>query len=940
MSQRCRPPRLGVLLGSLLLLALTVPARGEWEELLPQVPNVLEFPAQNARFVRVVLVGMPGEKPCFDEVEVLDAQAGRNVALASSGAKATASSCLQGMAIHQVAHLNDGLYGNEHSWIAGDTKNEWVQIELPQPTEVNRVVLSRDREKKYADRMPTAVDIQLSLDGQQWQTVYQTIPGWENPLTSAFLVERSMWQRMDAKDHLSPLKTERPALPGGAPYWGRIARLEPLERVLVLMEELCDRMAAKGVDVAQDRQQLASLRQRQKALPAGNLKAETELYLTARLAKRQLLLRDPDLAPLTKILFVKRHPYLSSHNYSDILDSQFRSGGGICTLEMPWREGRLIPEEAKATTLFDASAGIPRDPMLDFDAQKVYFAFRPDKAEVAGRPLYWHLMAVNLDGSGLEQLSDGPYHDMYPCPLPDGGLAFISTRCEKRFLCWRPQAFVLYRMDRAAPSEKPTLKALSFANLSEWTPAVMHDGRILWTRSEYLDKGANFGHTLWAIHPDGTEPVLVYGNNTPNSYINAREVPGTNELLCTLYSHAGDHNGALGLIDRDKSPFDPVAVTNITPDSRPYYDMSYPRQRCFRDPTPISRDYFLVSHAPTDRFGLFVVDRYGNREWLYSDPEFGCMAPALLQAVPHPPVLTGSEHLAQDAPGQFNLVDVYQGLPPSVARGSVKYLRVCEEVASRLDRLPSGEFCQDCGENFQEVYASPTHLVTGPYGWPTFVAKSSLGLVPVEADGSASFQAPPGKVLYFVALDEHYNEIQRMRSVTQLQPGERRSCIGCHEDRKAAPPAAATLALRRAPSQIAPDAWGSEPFAYQRTVQPVWDAKCISCHGANDPKINLTSTLDAKRVPASYRTLIEGGWVNYFNLNWGERHYRAEPMTFGSLKSKLWGLLDAGHYEVQLTDEERERIKCWIDLNCPLWPDYQQRSERPAAEAQAAVPKP
>ena len=59
----------------------------------------------------------------------------------------------------------------------------------------------------------------------------------------------------------------------------------------------------------------------------------------------------------------------------------------------------------------------------------------------------------------------------------------------------------------------------------------MRDGRILWTRSEYLDKGADFGHTLWAIRPDGTHPELVFGNNTINCYANGREVPGTSEIL-------------------------------------------------------------------------------------------------------------------------------------------------------------------------------------------------------------------------------------------------------------------------------------------------------------------------------------------------------------------------------------------------------------------------
>jgi len=752
-------------------------------------------------------------------------------------------------------------------------------------------------------------------------------------LHKAFLNERDRWLQINADDHLSPLKTDRPALPGGEMYWGRIARLKPLDRVLVLMEELCNRLAVKSIDVSAERQELTQLRERQKALPAGNAEAEQRLFLDARITKRRLMLRDPDLAALTKVLCVKRYPYLSSHNYSDVMDSQFRSGGGICTLEMPWRNGRLEPSEAKVKLLYDATHGIARDPMLDFDAQKIYFAFRPEKSDIAGYPRYWHLMVMNIDGSGLRLLTDGPYHDMYPCPLPDGGLAFITTRCEKRFLCWRPQAFVLYRMDNYLSGNQPAIRPLSYANLTEWAPTVMQDGRILWTRSEYLDKGANFGHTLWAIHPDGIQPTLIYGNNTPNCYMNAREVPGSREILCTLYSHGGDHNGPLGLIDLTKSPYDPSAITNITPDSRPHYDMDWPREACFRDPTPISRDYFLASHAPKDRFDLYIVDRYGNRELLYSDPSLGCMTPTLVRAVPRPPVLPRFEAAGKDVPGQFSVFDVYQGLEPTVPRGKVKYLRICEEVASRLGRMPNGEFRQDYGDDFMDYYTTPTHLVSGPFGWPTYVAKASLGLVPVEADGSASFYAPSGKVLYFVALDADLNEIQRMRSVVQVQPGEHRSCIGCHEDRKAAASTTASMtpmALLRAPSKIQAASWGTDSFSYEHIVQPVWDAKCINCHNDKDPKINLTSKLDVQRIPASYRTLVTGGWVHYFSLNWGERHYRAAPMSFGSLQSKLWPVLNKGHYGVQLTLEEIERVKCWTDLNCPLWPDYQHRPERAA----------
>jgi hypothetical protein len=304
------------------------------------------------------------------------------------------------------------------------------------------------------------------------------------------------------------------------------------------------------------------------------------------------------------------------------------------------------------------------------------------------------------------------------------------------------------------------------------------------------------------------------------------------------------------------------------------------------------------------------------------------MSPTLLQPVTPPPVLR-TQTLPPDADvGQFILTDVYQGLP-QVPRGKVKYLRVCQEVRSPLDQLPNGEFRKDHGPDYLDYYATPVHKVSGPFGWPSYVAKAALGLAPVEADGSANFCVPAGKVLYFEALDENLNELQRMRSVVQLQPGEVRGCIGCHEDRKSAPSIRATIASRGTPSKLDIPSWGAEAFSYEKVVQPVWDAKCVRCHDGHDKcGFSLTGDLDQDRVPASYRTLISGGWVHYFNWSYGERHQKAEPVTFGTLKSKLWPILDAGHYDVKLTRDEMHRVKCWTDLNCPLWPDYTYRHDR------------
>jgi len=720
---------------------------------------------------------------------------------------------------------------------------------------------------------------------------------------------------------------------GGDTYTLHLFRYDPLERTLALMKGMVERFEALGRDVSVEQQQLAAFRQRQTELRAATERdwgAERRAFFEARLAKRRLFLREPDLEPVERLLFIKRFPFHPSHNYSVLLDSRFRGGGSVCVLDIPRADGRLEPAKATITTLFKSGGGIARTPMANFDLTKVYFSYRPSAKG------YYHLMEMNPDGTGLRQLTDGPFHDFWPCPLPDGGLAFMSTRCKARYLCWRPQVFTLYRMELDGSGMRP----LSHANLSEWAPSVMSDGRIIWTRSEYIDKGADFGHTLWSIRPDGTMPRLVFGNDIiqPNGYANGRMVPGTNEACATLISHFGDLNGPIALCDVDKGRHNPDAITSITPEVP--WPGSWPISECFRDAVPIARDYFLCAHAPADRFGLFVIDRYGNREVLHLDHTIGSMCPTPFRVVPTPPVFSSGVKVSGVAQptAEFVLMDVYRGIEPFVKRGTVKYIRVAQEVKADLEKLPDGTYRHDHSP-FMDWYATPVHKVRGPYGWTTYVAKGSYGIVPVEPDGSAHFHAPAGKVLYFQALDEDLNEIQRMRSVVQLQPGEKRSCIGCHESRHAAPANELPLAFKRPARTLDPPPWGAGPFDYQKAVQPVLDRHCVRCHDASHKrKINLTGDLDGDKVPHSYRTLVSQGWVHYldYGYNSGGTEKR-DPLTFGTLKSKLWAVLDAGHNKVKLSRDEMRAIKCWTDLNCPLWPDYIFRPKRPAKRV-AATP--
>ena len=109
--------------------------------------NVDRFPPVEARFVRFTITATNnGSEPCIDELEVWSAGGETaNVALSSAGGKATASGTLAGFAIHQLAHLIDGQYGNSHSWISNEPGRGWVQVELPRTARIDRVIWGRDR---------------------------------------------------------------------------------------------------------------------------------------------------------------------------------------------------------------------------------------------------------------------------------------------------------------------------------------------------------------------------------------------------------------------------------------------------------------------------------------------------------------------------------------------------------------------------------------------------------------------------------------------------------------------------------------------------------------------------------------------------------------------------------------------------------------------------
>ncbi|MDB5331227.1 MAG: hypothetical protein JWP03_2378 [Phycisphaerales bacterium] len=192
--------------------------------------NVEVFAPVAGKFVLfTILSTIDGSEPCLDEMEVFAAGGGENLALASAGAKATASSLLPGYDIHQIAHLNDGKYGNGASWISNERGAGWAQIELAKVAEIGRVVWSRDNSEqpRFRDRVPLKYRVEISTDGAAWKMV----ASGEDRLASAgpsedpsrFLTAEMRERRQTLTKELEALRARSAALATPRAYIGQLS---------------------------------------------------------------------------------------------------------------------------------------------------------------------------------------------------------------------------------------------------------------------------------------------------------------------------------------------------------------------------------------------------------------------------------------------------------------------------------------------------------------------------------------------------------------------------------------------------------------------------------------------------------------------------------------------------------------------------------------------
>jgi len=663
------------------------------------------------------------------------------------------------------------------------------------------------------------------------------------------------------------------------------------------------------------------------------------LYLDARRLKRQIALANPlrDFGPL---LFCKRVPGRYSHLVMQYYGFFARPGGGLFVLERP---GQSL--EARDILGGRFADGSVLEPRLSYDGRKAVFSFvrctgkLHDINQLDNRTDedFYHIWEVNVDGTGLRQLTSGPYDDLMPTYLPDGGIAFCSTRrrgharCFHRACGTRWQVYTLHRMD----ADGADLRILSVHDTNEWFPAVSNSGHLLYARWDYIDRDAVTHQNLWSTRPDGTNPLAVWGNATssPHCTFQAQPIPGTDRIVFTASAHHSRTGGSLAILDGGISNNGPAAITRITP------DVPFPEAEgtgipeYYGSPWPLSEKYFLAAYSPMplvfepgvnppNALGLYLLDAFGNRELIYRDPEIGCETPIPLAARPVPPVVASACATDAGATGQMLLLDVYQGLG-DLPRGSIRQLRIVQIFPKTTPYQNEPAIGMAVEEN----------------------ARAVLGTVPVEPDGSAYFELPAGKPVLFQALDADGLAYQTMRSVTYVQRGELLSCVGCHEGRLTAPPSRLIMASRRPPSRIDPGAYGGRPFSFLEVVQPVLDKHCVRCHGGEKTEKDL----DLRALPQqgnangpyvfskSYVSLCGDAmafWGAGTNAKTaaqalvprfgGRNNVDVTPPSglYGALGSRLMKILRAGHEKVRLTDDEIRRLAVWIDLNAVFYGAY------------------
>jgi len=870
----------------------------------------------------------------------------------------------------------DGVINGKWGFHTENEPNPWWQVDLQQPTAIDRVVLYNRCD--LAERNARIL-ISLSDDGKTFSQVYQhdgsVFYGFSDkkPLAVKLNGQRARFVRLHLKGtsyfHLDEVQVYpvgrpdnvalgKPANQSSVSVWSvRHApavcgpRVYRTSAVIDRGRKLAECLRQMGANVDAQSAVLKQVVERIQSLPPDAPEAvQRAIYMQARWAVRRMALSNP-LLTFDTILLVKRAPGIFPHMSDQHYGWWSRPGGGIYLLE------NFKTDQPRLRCLTaDMPEGNFLGPDLSYDGRKVLFAYcryYPHVASVRNKvdkdklpdDSFYHIFEMNIDGTARRQLTRGRYDDFDPRYLPSGDILFLSTRkgtniqysraaasatakgtCPDSYVrcggdAYRPVAvFTLHVMDANGENFRPIS---AFENF-EWTPSVARDGRVLYARWDYIDRFNGPFISLWSTNPDGTNAQLVYGNYTarPQCVFEARSIPNSHRLVFTASAHHSITGGSLCLLDRTLGTEDERPLVRLTPEVR-FPETEAWDDHYYANPYPLSEQFFLVAWGD-QRLPPHTIAtdqrNPANALGVYLYDAFGNLEllyrdPAISSQYPLPVT-------ARERPPVIPCMVRWDG--PQYG-----YFLV-QDVYRGLEGVPRGTV------RYLRIVAVPPKVQPNMNTPVLGVSaedpgKFVLGTVVVHEDGSAFFRVPSGVPVFFQALDDRAVAIQTMRTLTYVQPMQTQSCIGCHEQRDTAPPLGrAPLAALRGPSPLRPGPAGSWPLRYDQLVQPVLERACVSCHhpGSTSPK---KSRLDLSAAN-SYRSLISFGGEDLKKLAF-ERD-RSLPMQCTAMKSKLYALLTqpGGHEGVRLDQDDLERLVLWMDLYAHRQGSFSEAQEQELRE--------
>ena len=434
--------------------------------------------------------------------------------------------------------------------------------------------------------------------------------------------------------------------------------------------------------------------------------------------------------------------------------------------------------------------------------------------------------------------------------------------------------------------------------------------------------------------------------------------------MVALGGHHNPQCGKLAIIDTSKGRQGVDGVTELPSGKKP----TYPRKDQYAQtgdqysyPYSLDGSSLLVSYDPIGyhiqskgfrfdnkddmRFHLYFMTFDGKRELLAADSRISSCKPIPVMArkVPH---IRPSVVDYRKKTGTFYMQDVYVGPGlKGIPRGTIKKLRVVELVYRTMSIGRNQSRGKGGGTNVN----TPVALGTG-----TWDVKVILGDATVYEDGSAMFEVPARTPVYFQALDEKNRMVQTMRSWATLMPGERLSCVGCHEDKNNTPLSSGPVAqaMRAGTEKLKPFYGPTRGFSFPKEIQPILDKHCVSCHNPKGPAKARDYVLtdepvkdrSAKRNWSRAYITLTGATCNErgnFSLaktnklvdwiNNSSEPTMIPPMYGGSTRSGLITMVesgqmprsrDGGRGRPKLSREEIDKLCAWIDLVIPFCGDY------------------